>query len=93
MNSASMRASFLKEHRRDLVHGLELLEALLDARLPLVSGEHLLGREVVVVGQQRVHAVAVLIVGNRLRVQRPLDVVAPAGDLAIGCVGSRAAAA
>ena len=81
----------LQEHRRDLVHGLQLLEALLDARLALVGGEHLGRREAAVVGQQRVHAVAALVIGDGRLVHGPFDVVAAAGDLAIGRLGSRAA--
>ena len=66
------------------MHRLELLEALLDARLALVGGEHLGGREAAVVAQQRIHAVAALVIGHGLLVRCPLDVVTPAGDLAIG---------
>ena len=65
------------------MHGLERLEALLDARLPLVCGEDLGGGEVAIVGQQRIHAVALLIVGDGLRIQRggqaPLEIAQPLG--------------
>ena len=44
----------LQEHGRDLVHGLDLLEALLDGGLALVGVEHLGRREAAVVGEQRV---------------------------------------
>lgn len=75
------------------MHGLQLLEALLDAWLALVGGEHLGRREAAVVGHQRVHAVACVVVGDGLLIHGPFDVVAPPGDLAIGRAGARAAAA
>lgn len=43
----------LEEDRCDLVHGLQLLEALLDAGLVLVRFQDLRWREAAVVGQQR----------------------------------------
>jgi hypothetical protein len=48
----------LQEQWPDLVHGFELLEALLDGRLALVSFQYLSGSEVASVGQQRIHPVA-----------------------------------
>jgi len=36
-----MRPLVLQEHRGDFVHGLDLLEALLDHRLALVGLQHL----------------------------------------------------
>jgi len=85
-------ALVLEEHRGDLVHGLDLLEALLDHRLALVGLEHLRGAELPVVGHQRVHAIALAVVGDGLLIGAPLHVKAPLGDLAVGGVGPGAAA-
>src|SRR5437867_13036721 len=55
-------ALVLEEHGRDLVYGLDLLEALLDTGLGLVGEENLSRRELAVVAKQRIHAVAFFIV-------------------------------
>jgi hypothetical protein len=78
----------LEEDGSNFVHGLDLLEALLDHRLALVGLEHLGRRPRPIVGDQRIHAVALVIVGNGQLVDRPFDVEAPLGDLAIARVGS-----
>jgi hypothetical protein len=44
-------ALILEEHRGDLVHGLDLLEPLLDHRLALVGLQYLRGSELTVIGQ------------------------------------------
>ena len=74
------------------MHGLDLLEALLDTRLALVGDEHLRAREGSVVGPQGEHAVGALVAGNGLVIERPLDVEASLGDLAVGGVGPGAPA-
>jgi hypothetical protein len=55
-------ARVLQEHRRDLVHGLDLLETLLDGRLAFMGLEDLDGSEVAVVADERIHAVALFVV-------------------------------
>jgi hypothetical protein len=77
----------LEEHRGDLVDGFDLLEALLEGRLAFVGGEDLGGRQGPVVAQQRIHAVGLFVVGDGLWVEGPLEVVAPASDLAVLGVG------
>ena len=83
----------LEEDRGDLVHGLDLLEALLDHGLTLVGLEHLSGGELAVVGHERVHAVAPAVIGDGVLVCVPLHVKAPLGDLAVGGVGAGTTAA
>src|SRR6185312_12863669 len=82
----------LQEHRGNLVHGLQLLEALLEPRLSLVGFEDLLRGERAVIGNERVHAVGLLIVGNGGGIDRPLEVVAAVGDTAVCSVRSWPAA-
>ncbi len=77
----------LQEHGRDLVHGIDLLEALLDRGLALVGIEDLGGREAAVVGECRVHAVAFLVIGDGGLIEGPLEVVAAPGDFAVDRVG------
>ena len=57
-----MRHRVLEEHGRDLVDGLDLLEALLDGWLAFMGLEDLDGGEVAVVANERIHAVALLVV-------------------------------
>src|SRR5437773_11026299 len=57
-----MRPSFFRNTGADLVPRLDLLEALLDRGLALVGREDLGGREAAIGAEQRVHAVALLIV-------------------------------
>ena len=83
----------LEEHRRDLVHGLDLLEALLDHGLALVCLEHLGVAERAVVGHQRdtCHRSC----GRRRWPSSSMShvqVEAPLGDLAVGGVRAGAAA-
>lgn len=82
----------LQEHGRDLMHALDLLEALLDGWLALVGGENGCGREGAIVGEQRIHAVAVLVVVDGGFVEAPGDVIAATDELAVGGIGAWAAA-
>ncbi len=77
-----------EEHGRDLVHGLDLLEALLDGRLPFMGLEDLGGGQVTVVAKQRIHAVALFVVVDGGLIDRPFQVVAASGDSAVLGVGS-----
>src|SRR5215469_8542453 len=69
------------------MHGLELLEALLDHGLALVRLKHLRRRQGSIVGDQRVHPITDVVVGNGGFVDRPLDIEAPLCELAISGVG------
>src|SRR5438132_7046214 len=51
--------------------------------------EDLGGREAAIVAEQWVHAVTLLVVIDGCLVERPVDVVAATGDLAISGMGSR----
>lgn len=70
-NSASMRPSFFQEDRRDFVNRLGLLKTLFDIGLPLVSFQDLFGRQGSVVGQQRIHAVGLLIIIHAVLIDPP----------------------
>src|SRR5207244_9707318 len=83
----------LQKHRGDLVHGLDLLEALLDGRLTFVSLKHLRSGEAAIVAQQRIHAVTFLVVGDGSLIKAPLEVVAAARDASISGVRSGATTA
>jgi hypothetical protein len=74
-------------------NGLELCEARLERGLALVRFEHLARGQRVVVGEQRVHAVARLLGGDGLRVELPLEAEAIAGLAPVAGVRARAAAA
>jgi hypothetical protein len=54
----------LQEHRCDLVHGFQLLEAPFEPRLSPVSFEDLLWCERAVIGYEAVHAIGLLVVGD-----------------------------
>jgi hypothetical protein len=69
----------LEEDGGDLEDGLELLESLLDGRLAAMSREGVGDGERAVVGEERVHAVALVVVGNDVLVDQPLE--APAAPV------------
>jgi hypothetical protein len=73
----------LEQHGRDLVDGLGLLEPFLEGGLAFVGFEDLRRRQGRVVGEQRVHAVALAIVGDGGLVEPPLRIRVAAGGLAI----------
>src|SRR6185312_4344755 len=81
-----------QEYRRDLVYGLDLLEAFLDGGLAFVSFQHLSGGELGVVAQQWIHTIAFLIVRDGGSLHGPLQIVAATRDAPIGGVRSRASA-
>ena len=74
------------------MHSFQRLEALFEPRLSFVSFEHLLRGEGAIVGNERVHAVGLLVVGHR-GIDRPLEVVAAMRDPAVCRVRSRSPAA
>ena len=78
----------LEEHGRDLVHRFPLLEAPFERRLPLMGFEHLRRRQVHVVGEQRVHAVALAVVGDLRAVDLPRDQPSTLRDAAVAGVGA-----
>ena len=80
----------LGQTEQTLVHGLELLEALLDHGLALVGPQHLRGGELAVVAPQRIHAVAATVVGDGVFVEGPLHGQAPLGDLEVSGVAALA---
>ncbi len=75
------------------MHALDLLEALLNGRLTLVSLKHLRDGEGAIVAQQRIHAVTFLVVGDGSLIEAPLEVVAAARDASISGVRSGSTAA
>ena len=91
VNNASMRASFFRNTGAISCTDLSCSKRFSMRRLALVGGEHLGRGEAGVVCDQRVDAVGVLVVGDGLGVERPLDVVASAGELAIDRIGPGAA--
>ena len=84
-----MRHRILQENGRDLVHGLDLLEALLDGRLAFMGLEDLDGGEVAVVANERIHAVALFVVIDGGLIDGPFQVVATERYASVLGVGSR----
>ena len=75
----------------NLMHGLNLFEAFLGHRLPLMSLKHFSRRQFAIIGHLWMHSVAFVIVDDGLLVGAPLDVKTPFGDLAISGLGPRPA--
>ncbi len=69
---------------------LDLFEALLDGWLAFMGFEDLNGGEVAVVANERVHAVALLIVIDGGLIDGPLQVVATEGHAPVLGIGSGA---
>ncbi|MSR47462.1 MAG: hypothetical protein EXS13_10450 [Planctomycetes bacterium] len=69
----------LEQHGRDLEDGLELLEPLLEGGLALMRGEPILRLERAVIGEEGVHAVGVVVVGDGGVVGCPLGDPGAAG--------------
>ena len=88
MNSASIRASLFKHTGAISCTVLICSKRFSILGWPFVRFEHLSRGERSIVGEQRVHVVALLIVGDGRLVQGPLDIVAPARDPAVRRVGS-----
>lgn len=63
------------------MYGFDWLEALLDGRLPFMDLEDLGSSEIAVVGNERIDALALLVVIDRGLIDRPFQVIAPTRDL------------
>jgi hypothetical protein len=86
-----MRPSFLRKTGAISCTVLSCSKSLLDHRLALVGLQHLGWRHSAIVGDQRIHAVALVLVGDGLLIDRPFDVEASLDDLAIGRLEARSA--